>query len=218
MYNLNESGELTITHLNENTTLQDMLDELDNFLDKNPLPCATCKNNCCKQPHDIRMDNFYFLRKTSGKPYNIDRFIKNELFIDFDDPHFMTFYFKQYGKHCRHISGLNRCLIYNDRPLDCRFYTCRDESIMYKLVTGLIQNASRYSFAFNIGDVYAKKHNKEYNGEILELYKNNPFYEIVDFSNIKIKDIIQYVLDLGMSIEDYEIECVHQLKEWLNIE
>jgi hypothetical protein len=121
---LNNDGQLDIQFESCAETAQDFLDACGRFYSKNPIGCETCppSNHCCRQGLEIPADNVFLTKNAKG---NLKRFVRNKLDMgDLRNQSLSSFKLK-YRKACGWLSGLNRCTIYDRRPLACMIYQCR---------------------------------------------------------------------------------------------
>lgn len=129
----NQDNELDIIGLDNKSTVQEFFDAVDEFLTENPLPCDTCKQNCCKGRFKINMDSVSAKKISKGK---VERLIP-KLFVDAGQNKLEVFMVAG-NKKCRHLDGLARCLIYKERPASCRTYVCVPQSACYKILDAAI--------------------------------------------------------------------------------
>jgi len=129
----NKENEVDISGLNNRSTVQEFFDAVDEFLLANPLPCGTCKQHCCKGRFKINMDSISAKKLSKGK---LERIIP-KLFIDVGQNKLEIFLLAG-QKKCRHLDGLSRCLVYNERPASCRTYVCIPQSPCYKILDAAI--------------------------------------------------------------------------------
>lgn len=129
----NKDNEVDITGLSSTSTVQNFFDAVDEFLTENPLPCETCKQNCCKGRFKINMDSVSARKISKGK---VERIIP-KLFVDLGENK-LEVYMVAGQKKCRYLDGLSRCLVYNDRPTSCRTYICIARSAVYNILDAAI--------------------------------------------------------------------------------
>lgn len=129
---LNDNKEIDYVELNSTTTVQDLLNAIDEFLEANPLDCEHCKERCCKR-YAIEVDNVFVRANCRG---NDDRFIDTKLKYDQKLNKFCT----NGKKYCRYLNGLEKCDLYKTRPLICRLYMCYSYSKHYLLLQSLISH------------------------------------------------------------------------------
>ena len=178
---------LKVKDIKSTDTVQDYLDALESYLKEEPLPCHECKDNCCKRNWSIAIDNVYFLNKTNNNPYNKEKFFKRECFQIFKNESLVPHYsIKNPTKSsCKDLNGLNRCTIYENRPLVCRTYTCVAKDNKLELMSNLITETAKYAFSYHY--IYLKTEDLFFK----DSYENNPFYNINSY-NIPIKNILEY--------------------------
>lgn len=129
----NKQNEVDIAGLTSKSTVQEFFDAIDEFLLENPLPCETCKENCCKGRFKINMDSITARKISKGK---VERII-SKLFVDAGENKLEIFMVAG-RKKCRHLDGLGRCLIYKERTASCRTYICIPKSACYKILEAAI--------------------------------------------------------------------------------
>lgn len=129
----NPENEVDVMGLNDKSTVQEFFDAVDEFLIENPLPCETCKENCCKGRFKINMDSITAKKIAKGK---MERIIP-KLFVDVGENKLEVFMVAG-QKKCRHLDGLGRCLIYKERTASCRTYICIPRSKCYNILEAAI--------------------------------------------------------------------------------
>ena len=129
----NKDNEVDITGLSSTSTVQNFFDAVDEFLTENPLPCESCKQNCCKGRFKINMDSVSARKISKGK---VERIIP-KLFVDLGENK-LEVYMVAGQKKCRYLDGVSRCLVYNDRPASCRTYICIARSAVYNILDAAI--------------------------------------------------------------------------------
>ncbi|MFW5999288.1 MAG: YkgJ family cysteine cluster protein [Halanaerobiaceae bacterium] len=130
----NKQNKMDFSGLSKNTTVQDYLTAQTAYLDKHPLKCSTCRDNCCRRNWNLQLDIVFFnrlLEKSNLSPAKTaKKYIK---FNPLQRPVFRQF-------PCVFLDPDDRCSIYQRRALTCRIYTCHEESEKYiTLKTILIQ-------------------------------------------------------------------------------
>ena len=128
----NKNREIEVTGVEKGTTVEDFLEGNSAFLQKHPLSCFTCNDNCCRQGWDIVLDivfaNRYCQKKNNSLKYFFQHFVS---FNALESP-----VFKQ--EICSFLSSEGKCQIYGWRPFICRAYTCYPESISYLVLRDII--------------------------------------------------------------------------------
>ena len=147
----NQENEVDISGLNNKSTVQDFFDGVDEFFTENPLPCDECKQNCCKGRFKINMDSISAKKISKGK---VERIIP-KLFVNAGENKLEIFMVAG-NKKCRHLNGLSRCLIYQERPASCRTYICIPKSICYKILDAAIVAELHHAMRAEFLDVVIK--------------------------------------------------------------
>lgn len=147
----NKENEVDIMGLTANSTVLEFFDAVDEFLTENPLPCTTCKEHCCKGRFKINMDSISAKKMSKGK---VERIIP-KLFVDVGENKLEIFLLAG-KKKCRHLSGLSRCLIYNERTASCRTYICIPQSKCYKILEAAIVAEMHHAMRAEYLDVVIK--------------------------------------------------------------
>lgn len=130
---LNQDNQIDVEGLSSTATVQDYFDAIDEYFINNPLPCETCKENCCSGRFKINMDSVSARKITKGK---VERIIP-KLFVDVGENKLEVFLLAG-KKRCRNLNGLGRCLVYKERPASCRTYICIPKSSCYKILEAAI--------------------------------------------------------------------------------
>jgi len=130
---LNQENEVAVDGVSSKATVQDFFDAIDDFFTANPLPCETCKQNCCGGRFKINMDSVSARKISRGK---VERIIP-KLFVDMGENKLEVFLVAG-NKKCRNLNGLGRCLVYKERPASCRTYICIAKSSCYKILEAAI--------------------------------------------------------------------------------
>ena len=103
------------------SSLNDLLQAIDEFIEKHPLACNQCQTGCCRKPWAVEVDNVSVNRQSNAigcsKSAYIDQYLvlDENRYFDFDQ-----FVMKKQTPHCPWVSPDNRCIIYSSRPLICR--------------------------------------------------------------------------------------------------
>lgn len=173
---LNEKGEVDFTGVNGETTVQELLDAIDVFLEEHPVNCHKCKGDCCKKR--IAVDNIFVKRNCRG---NLMRFAEQKLELK-DSQLFL-----KRKIACKFLTGLNKCDIYNTRPLICRLYMCFPYSKQYELLEGLLVRVFTMALVHEAAETQVS--------DPRELEKNatatNPVLYADDY-NLSLKSIISW--------------------------
>ena len=149
---LNQENQVDIDGLNNTATVQEFFDAIDEYFTENPLPCETCKENCCGGRFKINMDSVSARKISKGK---VERIVP-KLFVDTGDGKLEIFLLAG-KKKCRNLSGLGRCLVYKERPASCRTYICIAKSPCYKILEAAIVAELHHAMRAEYLDVVLKE-------------------------------------------------------------
>lgn len=148
---LNQENEVDVDGVSSKSTVQDFFDAIDDFFATNPLPCETCKQNCCGGRFKINMDSVSARKISKGK---VERIIP-KLFVDMGENK-LEIYLVAGNKRCRHLNGIGRCLVYKERPASCRTYICIAKSSCYKILEAAIVAELHHAMRAEYLDVVLK--------------------------------------------------------------
>ncbi len=185
---LNGEGKMDFTELNKQTTIKDYLDEIDNFLEKNPVSCFSCEENCCARDWNIELDIVFFNRYLVLRD-KFDRIIDDLISIN----KLLRPVFKD--SPCKFLNNNNLCSIYQKRPFICRAYNCYPETERYKILKDLILEGLNYCLLVKL----------QLQGKHLKLKGK------ID------KDLYQINNKLPLSITDYQITIYELVKSIKNL-
>lgn len=197
-------NKLNFTDLQPSDTIQDISNALEHFLSSNPLPCHSCDNNCCRIV-PIRPDNVFMKQPAFKQPdketYNYLQPLK--AFVELDG----GIYFMPKKKHrdgfiC-HYNSDNKCVIYYNRPILCRLYTCLPISNSWNQLMNIIVQAYKDALEYEIMEQIVKSHGTR---AILPSYPGkgtNPTLHAFDYS-AKIGDLLYWAANNGR-VDDPDI-------------
>lgn len=138
---INTEGLVDYDQISEGTTVQDLLDAVDLFLQDQPLPCAACVDSCCKNSWSVEVDNISVRRLCQGDERRTAEFIRDKLVRKINPVHeFEQFVLKKDGA-CLFVTEVNRCRVYEQRPVICRLYLCNPKSYRYNVLRQIIGSA-----------------------------------------------------------------------------
>ncbi|RII33141.1 YkgJ family cysteine cluster protein [Clostridium chromiireducens] len=196
-------GKVNYDKINKSTTVKDILDSVDIFLNNNPLDCSGCEESCCKKSWSVEMDNICVNKLSNWNDEEALNFVQEKLikktnyYREFDQ------YVLNKKKDCNFITETNLCTIYADRPIICRLYICSPRSYRYNVIRELI--GSTYLQALVYEDEI--RHNNLTSKTINE-YKRNPAVFVKEY-DILLEEIFDYAeyegwLDLDEREELYK--------------
>ncbi|BCZ45976.1 hypothetical protein psyc5s11_20430 [Clostridium gelidum] len=196
---LDVEGKVNYDNINKNTTVKEVLDAIDIFLDNNSLPCNECEESCCKKSWSVEIDNVCVNRLSDWKDEVALDFVQEKLVKkrnycrDFDQ------YVLNKKTDCNFITETNLCTIYENRPIICRLYICIAKSYRYNVIRELI--GSTYLKALVLEE---KMRNKSFTDKTINKYKRNPAVFAKDY-DISLEEIFNYAEDEGwLDIEERE--------------
>jgi Fe-S-cluster containining protein len=188
---LNSEGKVDYDNLDKDATVRDVLEAIDIFLSKNPLPCNNCEESCCKRDWSVEVDNVCVNRLSgwsdeAAVSFVQDRLVKKKNYaMDFNQ------YVLVKEKNCSFITEENLCTIYENRPIICRLYICTPKSYRYNLLRQLI--GSTYLKALILED---RQRNNNFTKGTINKYKRNPAFGVKDY-DIFLEDIFIYGEEQG---------------------
>lgn len=197
---LDKEGKVNYDKLDKASTVRDLLEAIDLFLEDNPIPCNSCEESCCKKAWSVEMDNVCVNRLTNNEDKAAAKFVSDNLvkkrnyYREFDQ------YVIKKDKNCIFITDENLCTIYEKRPIICRLYICIPKSYRYNVVRELI--GSTYLRALVFED---EIRNNSLNKEAIDDYKRNPAL-FANTYNILLEDIFDYAEEEGRLYEEDRAE------------
>ncbi|MBK1811922.1 YkgJ family cysteine cluster protein [Clostridium sp. YIM B02505] len=189
-------GKVNYDKINKETTVKDVLEAIDIFLNNNPIPCDTCKESCCKKAWSVEMDNVCVNRISNWDERCASDYVKKKLvkkrnyYREFDQ------YVLDKEKNCHFITEENYCTIYEQRPIICRLYICIDKSYRYNVVRELIGSTYLKALIFE-----EEMRTSKLSDELIKQYKRNPAVFAKGY-DISLNDIFNYSEEEGWLYED----------------
>jgi len=199
-------GKVNYDKINKSTTVKEVLDAVDIFLNANPLPCNKCEESCCKKSWSVEMDNVCVNKLSNWNDEVALDFVQKKLVKkknycrDFDQ------YVLNKKTDCTFITETNLCTIYDHRPIICRLYICSTKSYRYNVIRELI--GSTYLKALVLED---KMRNNNFTERTINKYKRNPAVLAKDY-NISLEEIFNYAEEEGWLDSD-EREELYNYKD-----
>ena len=186
---LDVEGKVNYDNINKNTTVKEVLDAIDIFLEHNSLPCNECEESCCKKSWSVEIDNVCVNRLSDWKDEVALDFVQEKLVKkrnycrDFDQ------YVLNKKADCNFITETNLCTIYENRPIICRLYICIAKSYRYNVIRELIGSTYLKALVFE-----EKIRNNNFTEKTINKYKKNPavFAKEYNISLAKIFDYAEY--------------------------
>jgi len=182
---LNKQDYVDYDIIEKDDTVQDYLTAIEKFLEENPVPCHMCVNGCCDRGLYIMVDNVAIKRIAKSKEEDYVQFIKENAVINED-----LFYLKNIGKSCLFLNENKKCNIYTLRPLVCQVYMCKNVTDRHYLLKHLITHIFGAAGVFEYLLLTQKR--KIMNTPIK--YKKNPAIFAESYKDVKIIDILDYVI------------------------
>lgn len=183
---LDAEEKVNYDKISKDTTVKEVLDAVDVFLNSNPLPCNECLESCCKKPWSVEMDNVCVNRMSDWNNELASGFVQSSLVKKKN--YYRDFYQFVLKKktYCNFITEENLCTIYDKRPIICRLYICSPKSYRYNVVRELI--GSTYLKALVLEDKMRKQNFTE---KTILKYKKNPAVFARDY-DITLGQIFDY--------------------------
>jgi Fe-S-cluster containining protein len=184
-------GKINYDRINKDTTVREVLDAIDVFLNANPLPCSSCEESCCKKSWSVEMDNVCVNRLCNWNDEAAVSFVQKELvnkknyYREFDQ------YVLNKKIHCSFITESNLCSIYDKRPIICRLYICSLKSYRYNVLREVI--GSTYLKALVLED---RMRNNNFTKRTINKYKRNPAVFAKDY-DLPLEAIFNYAEEEG---------------------
>ena len=202
---LDIEGKVNYDKITDYSTVQDLLDAIDIFLNDNTLPCERCEESCCKKSWSVEMDNVCVNRLCNWdgeatRDFIQDKLVRKEnISIGFDQ------YVLKKEINCNFITMTNLCTIYEKRPIICRLFICSAKSYRYNVIRELI--AATYLEALVIEE---KMRNNNFAQKMVTQYRRNPAVFAKDY-NILLDDIFYYAQEEGWLDIDETQELYQEL-------
>ncbi len=180
---LNAEGAVDCGGIGGQTTVQDLLDAVDLFLQAHPLPCQECSDSCCKKHWAVEVDNVA-ARRMAGE--GADEFLRNRLKLKWNYAlGFRQLVLKKKGP-CPFVTEASLCSIYGIRPVICRLYVCCPRSDRYDRLRETV--AATYLQAL----VFERTMNtRELTDRTIQKYRQNPAVGAADYS-LPLTEVIAY--------------------------
>lgn len=193
---LDTEGKVNYDQINKDTTVKEVLDAIDIFLNNNPLPCDQCEESCCKKSWSVEMDNVCVNRLSNWNDEVALDFVQKKLVKKKNYCGDFNQYVLNKKTYCNFISETNLCSIYESRPIICRLYICTEKSYRYNVIRELI--ASTYLVALVLED---KMRNNTFTESTINKYKRNPAVFAKDY-DISLEEIFNYSEEEGWLYSD----------------
>ncbi|NRT75676.1 YkgJ family cysteine cluster protein [Clostridium beijerinckii] len=198
-------GKVNYDKIAKNTTVKDVLDAIDIFLNNNPLDCNGCEESCCKKSWSVEMDNVCVNKLNNWDNEAASNFVQEKLvkkrnyYRDFDQ------YVLDKKTDCNFITETNLCTIYEERPVICRLYICSARSYRYNVIRELI--GSTYLKALVLEE---KMRKNDFPEQTIDKYKRNPAVFAKEY-NILLEEIFDYAEDEGWLYSDERDELYEEI-------
>jgi Fe-S-cluster containining protein len=202
---LDAEGKVNYDNIDKHTTVKDVLDAIDIFLNNNPLPCDGCEESCCKKSWSVEMDNVCVNRLSNWNDEAAVSFVQDKLIKKKNYYREFNQYVLKKETYCNFITETNLCTIYEERPIICRLYICSSKSYRYNVVRELI--GSTYLKALILEDKMRKNNFTE---RTISKYKRNPAVFAKGY-DILLEDIFNYAEEEGWIDLDERQELYEEL-------
>ena len=191
----NAAGAVDIDALEPGTTVQDLLDAIDVFLQANPLDCTGCALSCCRRAWSVEVDNVSAGRLCGGQGAEVSCFVREKLMLKRNHALGFNQFVLNKTTDCHYILPDNRCGVYAVRPIICRLYICGALSPRY--------NALRSAVGATYLQALVLEEAQRADGAPVQA-GNNPALSARDYS-LRLTDILRYAAAQGW-LEDEKRE------------
>jgi Fe-S-cluster containining protein len=203
---LDDEGKINYDSITPDTTVQELLDAIDIFLEGHRLPCGSCEDSCCKKSWAVEMDNVCVNRLCGWDGAAAGGFIRDKLSLKVN-------YFRRFRQYvlkkdidCSYITPDNLCNIYEQRPIICRLFICSEKSYRYNMIRELI--GGTYLKALVIEERIRRGN---YAHRTINRYRRNPAVFAKGYDAL-LYDIIGYAKGEGWVGPEDERELCQSLK------
>jgi Fe-S-cluster containining protein len=209
---LNARNEVDIAEIKDDSTVSEFFSAIDRFAAAHPLPCATCRHNCCDRRFDIEMDHVGAIRLSRG---NLYQYIRDVLTVVYPQHVAIQILLSGATRRCPYLDSGNRCSVYADRLATCRSYTCLPRSLRYDIVDRTVVAALHYALvaAYFEGLVDHADESGELRdlvAEPLAWLRNGPAYGKTEYDAIRVKDCVRFDME-GSGIDAQEMQVYAEL-------
>ena len=205
---LDARNAVDVAGMEDESTVLDFFSAIDAFAAANPLPCATCRRNCCDRRFDIEMDHVSAIRLSHG---DLHRYIRNVLTIAYPQDVAIRILLSGAARRCPYLDAGRRCSVYADRPATCRSYTCLPRSRRYDVVDRTVVAALHYAlvaayFEGLVDNAGESGELRDLVAEPLAWLRNGPAYGKTGYNSIRIKDCIRFDMEgTGISVQEMQV-------------
>ena len=180
---INAEGRADCGGIDGQTTVQDLLDAVDQFLQAHPLPCQTCADSCCKKHWAVEVDNVA-ARRLAGE--DARDFMRSRLKQKWNYAlDFRQLVLKKHGP-CPYVTEAGLCSVYEKRPVICRLYICCPRSERYDRLREVVAATYLQALVFERNMLH-----QDLSARTLAKYRQNPALGAADYS-LPLADVIAY--------------------------
>ena len=180
---LNDQGAVDCGSIDRQTTVQDLLDAVDLFLQAHPLPCQACADSCCKKHWAVEVDNVA-ARRMAGE--SADEFLRSRLKQKWNYAlGFRQLVLRKEGP-CPFVTEASLCSIYAKRPVICRLYVCCPRSDRYDRLRETVAATYLQALVFE-----RNMRTRELTDRTIQNYQQNPAIGAADYS-LPLSEVIAY--------------------------
>lgn len=184
---MDNDGKVNFDAIFRDTTVNDLLNGVDEFLGSNIQSCEKCRESCCTKPWSFGFDNVCVKRLAGKNSEAVSSFVKENLIPKENIiKEFDQFVLDKHRK-CHYITEANRCRIYDKRPIICRLYTCIPKSNRYNLIREITGAVFLEALVIE-EEIKSEDESKQ--------HFVNPAVNAEDY-NILLSDIIEYACETG---------------------
>jgi Predicted Fe-S-cluster oxidoreductase len=193
---LDIEGNVNYDEMTVDSTVQDLLDAIDLFLNDNILSCDKCKESCCKTAWSVGVDNISANRLCNWDDKEISDFIQNKLVLKENLLREFDQYVIKKETNCIFVTEGNLCSVYERRPLICRLFMCNPKSHRYNVIREIVAATCLEALVNEEKMRSVPLAQREVNN-----YRRNPAVFAKDY-NILLYDILKFAQEVGWLDED----------------
>jgi Uncharacterised protein family (UPF0153). len=188
---LDVEGKVNYAEMTGNSTIQELLDAIDDFLKDNTLSCDKCKESCCKTSWAVGVDNISANRIYNWDNAEVSNFIHNKLVLKENLLREFDQYVLKKETNCIFVTEANLCSVYEKRPVICRLFICSPKSHRYNVIREIIGATCLEALVSE-----EKMRNVSFTEKEVDIYRRNPAVLAKDY-NIRLYDILKFAQEEG---------------------
>lgn len=193
---LDIEGKVNYDEMTGASTVQDLLDAIDVFLEDNILSCDKCKESCCKTSWAVGVDNISANRLCNWDDQEVSNFIQNKLVLKENLLREFDQYVLEKETNCIFVTEANLCSVYDKRPVICRLFMCSPKSHRYNVIREIIGATCLEALVTE-----EKMRKVSFTEKEVDIYRRNPAVLAKDY-NILLYDIFEFAQKEGWVDQD----------------